>query len=118
MRSGTLFVLPLVLVLAAACDTASPVARTSPSPAAVQSWTANGTVAVYDGQSGSGHTVSVVGLSKPGQPETGKLLAQVTLASRSPMPVPACPPDASGCGAARHLPSASPIRKAGPPARQ
>jgi hypothetical protein len=83
----------LVALVVGACQTetaaGTPVART------VARWPSGETIAVYDGRSldPQGHTVFVVGLKS----ETARVLASVTLASRTPMPAPACPPG-SGCG--------------------
>lgn len=107
MSRGTLFALPLVLLALAACDTGGPTAQRSPSVSpSPKGWSTTGTLAVYDGQSATGHTVWVVGVANA----TARVLAKVTLARRTQVPVAFCPPPpppASGCGSGFDLPYVS-----------
>src|SRR6266851_9831531 len=103
MSIRRLFALPLVLLALAACDTGG-TAQVSPSAAPpTKGWENTGRLAIY-GASGSTHTISVVGFITVGVPSpTARVLASVTVASRTQGPAPACPPSLSGslirCGA-------------------
>jgi hypothetical protein len=82
MSRGTLFALPLVLLVLAACDTGGPTAQSSPSAApSAKGWPTTGTLAVYDGQSADGgsHSIWVVGVANA----TARVLTKVMVASRS-----------------------------------
>jgi hypothetical protein len=112
MSTGRLFALPLVFLVMAACDTGG-TAQVSPSAAPpAKGWENAGTLAIYAGANGSTHTISVVGFITVGVPSpTARVLASVTVASRTQGPVPACPPaqngSLSGCGAGFDLPYVS-----------
>jgi hypothetical protein len=93
MSKRRLFALPLVFLALAACDTGG-TAQVSPSAApAATGWENAGTFAVYDGPNGSTQTISVVGFVTVGVPSvTAKVFATATVASRTVMDEPICPP--------------------------
>jgi hypothetical protein len=111
MSKRRLLALPLVFLVMAACDTGG---APQPSPSS-KAWPTASPLAVYAGRNGINEVVSVVGFtSSSGSIASAKVLATVTVGSRTRGPVPACPPaqndSLSGCGAAFDLPYVSTSR--------